>query len=118
MKRVIATVGMAAALSGALLASNAAPALAHTQRVVGAYHFTVGWNQEPIYAGGNNAVVLFLTTKSGTPMNDLGDSLKVEVVFGSQRMTLPVELALYPDAGEGRPGEYLAPFIPTAAGSL
>ena len=66
MKRFMATVAMAAALSGAFLATNVAPALAHTQRVVGAYHFTVGWNQEPIYAGVNNAVVLFLTTSGGS----------------------------------------------------
>ncbi len=117
MKRFVATVCMVGGLSGVLLATNAAPALAHTQRTVGAYHFTVGWNQEPIYAGVNNAVVLFLTTKSGTAVNDLGDSLKVEVIFGSQKMTLSLELAFDPDAGEGQPGEYLAPFIPTAAGS-
>ena len=117
MKRFLATVCMAVGLSGVVLATTAAPAIAHTQRTVGAYHFTVGWNQEPIYAGVNNAVVLFLTTNSGTPVNDLGDSLKVEVIFGSQKMTLPLELAFDPDAGEGQPGEYLAPFIPTAAGN-
>jgi hypothetical protein len=117
MKRSMATVGMAAVLSAAVLAVNAAPALAHTEREVGAYHFTVGWNQEPIYAGVNNAVVLFLTTKAGQPVNDLGDSLEVEVVFGSQKLTLPLELAFDPDAGEGQPGEYLAPFIPTSAGN-
>jgi hypothetical protein len=117
MKGFVATVCMAAGLSGVALATTAAPALAHTQRAVGAYHFTVGWNQEPIYAGVNNAVVLFLTTNSGKAVNDLGDSLKVEVVFGRQKMTLPLELAFDPDAGEGQPGEYLAPFIPTVAGN-
>src|SRR5439155_27237523 len=103
--RFIAPTGEAAGLSVAFLDSNAAQALTHTQRVVRPYHFTVGWNQEPIYAGVNNAVVLFLSTTSGNPVNDMGDSLKVEVIFGSQKMTLPLELPFDPDAGERQPGE-------------
>jgi len=117
MKRTTISVAVTLAAFGALLLLPAAPALAHQARTVGAYHFLVGWGEEPVYAGTKNSVQLILTTRSGTPVNDLGDSLKVEVVYGSQKETLPLELNFDPDSGEGTPGDYRAWLIPTAAGN-
>jgi hypothetical protein len=103
-------------LGSTLLAfASAGPALAHEERDVGTYTFTVGFGDEPAYTGLKNSVILLLS-KSGKPVIDLGDSLKVEVVFGGQSMDLgPVQ----PDfeIGEfGTPGDYRAWFFPTRPG--
>jgi len=110
---VAATLG----LSGLLVVVLLEPASAHEQRSVGAYHFVVGWANEPIYAGERNAALLILTTTDGRPVNTLGDSLKLQVGFGTQSINLPLELTYDPDTGEGTPGEYLASFIPTVPGN-
>ena len=108
--------GLAVAL--VLSAALAAPAMAHEQRKVGAYEMTVGWADEPPYVGYKNAVQLFLNDTAGKPVNDLGDTLKVEVRFGGQIMgPLPLNPGYDPDAHLGVPGEYLAPVIPTRPGN-
>jgi hypothetical protein len=117
MRRTTTAVAVAAAAFAALLVIPAAPALAHEARTVGAYHFLVGWGEEPVYAGTLNSVQLILTAGSGKPVNDLGDTLKVEVIYGTQKETLPLELNFDPDSGEGTPGDYRAWMIPTAAGN-
>lgn len=106
------------AVAAMLCAALAAPAGAHEQRKVGAYEMTVGWADEPAYVGYKNAVQLFLNDKAGKPINDLGDTLKVEVRFSGQTMgPLPLDPAYDPDAHVGVPGEYLAPVIPTRPGN-
>ena len=108
--------GLAVAL--VLSAALAAPAMAHEQRKVGAYEMTVGWADEPPYVGYKNAVQLFLNDAAGKPVNDLGDTLKVEVRAGSQTMgPLPLNPGYDPEAHLGVPGEYLAPVIPTRPGN-
>jgi hypothetical protein len=99
-----------------LVLTQAGPASAHEERTVGAYHFVVGWGEEPAYAGVKNSVQLILSARSGRPVNNLGDSLQLEVMFGSQKMSLPLELNFDPDSGEGMPGDYRAWMIPTAPG--
>jgi hypothetical protein len=101
----------------ALVLGLAVPASAHVEKKVGAYHFTVGWGDEPTYAGFRNSVQLILADAHGQPVTDLGDSLKVEVVFSGQTVTLPLETTFDPDSGEGTPGDYRAWFIPTRPGS-
>ena len=56
VKRAILIVAAAAAA----LAIAAAPAMAHTQKTVGAYQLTVGWGGEPAYAGQLNSVQLVI----------------------------------------------------------
>ena len=104
-----------AVVLGALSIGNAAPAFAHVERTVGKLKFTVGWGDEPTYAGSRNSVQLILADPKGKPITDLGDSLKVEVIFGSQTVTLPLQATFDPDTGEGTPGDYRAWFIPTRA---
>ena len=115
--KVAAWVAVVVGLSGAFVFTAAAPASAHVGRTVGAYHFEVGWGSEPAYAGFENSVQLILATTSGKPVTTLTDSLKVEVIFGTQTMQFPLEPTFDPDTGEGTPGDYRVWFIPTAAGT-
>jgi hypothetical protein len=116
LKPLAAFAGAAVALSAVTVTLQAGPALAHEARTIGAYDVEVGWGEEPAYSGIKNSVQLILTTASGKPVNDLGDSLKLDVEFANQKLTLPLELNFDPDSGEGSPGDYRAWLIPTAAG--
>src|SRR5690349_11456021 len=100
----------------ALVLSAAAPAFAHEVRKVGKYEFTVGWGDEPAYAGFKNSVQLLLHDAAGKPVNNLGDTLKVEVIYQGQTESLPLESNFDPDAGVGTPGDYRAWLIPTRPG--
>lgn len=94
------------------------PALAHEQRTVGTVRMTVGWAAEPAYTGFRNAVQLFLKDASRQPILDLGDGLRVQVLFGTQKTgLLPLDPSFDPDTGLGTPGEYDAPIIPTRPGT-
>ena len=115
-KRTAASLAAIIGLAALLVVGLSGPASAHEQRKVGAYHFVVGWGEEPAYAGIKNSVQLILSTASGKAVNNLGDSLQVEVIFGSQKMSLPLELNFDPDSGEGMPGDYRAWMIPTSPG--
>jgi hypothetical protein len=95
----------------------AAPAGAHEVRSVGAYRFVVGWGTEPAFAGQENSVQLLLTSRStGRPVVNVGNTLHVAVVFGSQTMTFALEPTFDPDTGLGTPGDYRAWLFPTAPG--
>lgn len=99
------------------------PAYAHESRDVanGKYQLRVGFVNEPVYQGLENAVFLAVCTGtcasnpdgSGTFTNGvLGafDTLKVEVTFGAQTTTLSFR------AVPRTPGRYDAKFIPTRVG--
>jgi hypothetical protein len=82
---------------------------AHERKTAGAVDLVIGWGDEPAFAGARNSVVVTLSDRSGpikTPA-----TLSVEIVFGSERMTLPLE----PVAN--RPHEYQAWVVPTRAGT-
>jgi hypothetical protein len=99
------------------LALLPATALAHEVRPVGGYVLTVGWQHEPAYTSQQNAVQLLLADSRGKAVTDLGDSLKVQVVY--QGLNMPVSTldpSYDPDTGLGKPGEYLAAIIPTRPG--
>lgn len=106
----------AGAVAGLLMAVSI-PASAHEVRTVGAYQFTVGWLHEPAYADEQNAVQFLLKDASGNPLNDLGDTLKVEVLYQGQKMAAQSLVPTFdPDTGLGMQGEYLASLIPTRPG--
>ena len=76
-----------AAVPALFIAAAAGPASAHVLKTVGPYHLLIGFGNEPTYAGAQNSVFLLLTdAKTGAPIVDegLGDTLKVEVGFGTQ----------------------------------
>ena len=65
MLRSTPRIGAAVAVVAAALVLGAAPALAHEQRQVGAYQFTVGWQHEPAYVDAQNAVQVFVHDAGG-----------------------------------------------------
>jgi hypothetical protein len=107
--------GLMAAIITMLMVGSAGPALAHEERTVGKYHFAVGFGDEPAYEGQKNSVQLILAGPNDQPVVDLTDTLKVEVMFGNQKLELPLQPNF--EVGEfGNPGDYRAWFFPTRAG--
>ena len=110
----------AAAAMFAMLLGLATPAFAHEVRKVGAYQLTVGWQHEPVYAGTQNAVQIFIHDSSGAPVDDLGTppSLKVHVIYGSTTSdALDLEPSFDEDTGLGTHGEFDAAITPTEPGN-
>ena len=89
---------------------------AHERRQVGGYVMRVGWAEEPTFAGVKNAVQVLLADAAGKPVTDLPEDLKVEIIFGTQKMG---PLALQAAFGKtfGRPGDFRASVIPTRPGN-
>ena len=102
---------LAAALAVAFVLLSASPAAAHEHKAVGKYTFTVGWGDEPAYAGFKNSVSLEVEDANHKPVADIGDGLKVEVITGSEKVTLSLSAAF------GQPGAYEAAIIPTRSGT-
>jgi len=113
----ILSLTVALGLAALLVGAWAGPATAHEGKQVGRYRFTVGFGDEPAYAGQKNSVQLLLTTAAGKPVTDLGDTLKVMVMVGNQTQDLALEPFF--EVGEsGTPGDYRAFFIPSAPGNF
>jgi len=104
----------AASLSGALMLLGAAPALAHEGRKLGDLEMEVGWGTEPAYSGEVNSVQILLV-HDGKPVVDLGDTLDVEVTFGDQTQSFPLE-PFFEEGEFGTPGDYRAWLFPTTPG--
>ncbi|HVL81971.1 MAG TPA: hypothetical protein VM840_10310 [Actinomycetota bacterium] len=86
-------------------------ALAHGQRDVDGRRFVLGWLNEPAYVEQPNAVQMIVRDGSGRPIEDLADSLTVEVRFGD-RSSGPLRF----EPAFGSPGEYHAAIVPTQPG--
>ena len=117
--RVLIALATIAAVSALFIVAVAGPASAHVLRTAGPYDLLIGFGSEPTYAGAQNSVFLLLTTaKTGAPIVDegLGDTLKVEVGFGTQTKQLPLVSSFDPDSGQGTKGVYNAYFVPTVPG--
>jgi len=73
----------------------------------------VGWGDEPSYTGFKNSVQLTITEAGGgAAVTDMGDSLKVEVIKGSEEASLPL-VANFRMGAFGTPGDYRAWLMPT-----
>jgi len=107
MRILICAIFLTLALTGS--------ALAHEHRHVGAYEMTVGWADEPSFVGFKNGVQLILHA-SEKPVLDLGDTLKVEVIFGSEKIG-PLSLERAFGKTFGTAGDYRASLVPTRAGT-
>lgn len=92
------------------------PALAHEHRTAGTVAMTVGWGDEPAYTGMKNTVQVILADKAGKPIEDVTDTLKVEVRFGSQ-LSGPLDIERAFGRTFGRPGDYRAQIVPTRPGT-
>jgi hypothetical protein len=120
MFRTSFRVAGALSVGALLLFLTAAPILAHEQRTLGSYQFTVGWLHEPTYAGIENAVQLTLKDSKGNPVDDLGSppSLQVSISTGSQTSNpLDLKASFDPDTGFGTHGQFDAAVIPTRPGA-
>ena len=107
----------ALSLTAVVAVLGAAPAFAHERRVVGPFQFVVGWGDEPVYTGFKNSVQVTLSeANGGPPITDLGESLRVEVIKGADRVTLPLE-ANFRVGAFGTPGDYRAWLTPTRPGT-
>lgn len=97
------------ALAGLLLVL-APPASAHVTKVAGPYRVSMGWRDEPPFAGFDNSVEVGVSDASGTPVKDVGGELEVEVSFGGARIRLPLRPT-------EEPGDLLAAIVPTRPGT-
>jgi hypothetical protein len=109
--RAAAVMALVAATIVALVPASAS---AHESRSQGDLEMVVGFGTEPAYAGQPNSVQLILV-HDGEPVVDLGDTLDVEVSFGDETMTLPLE-PNFAVGAFGEAGDYRAWFIPTRPG--
>lgn len=101
----------------ALMVAVATPALAHEPRDTGGFHLVVGWGEEPPYTGIKNSVhVTVSEANGGPPVTDVAGSLQVEVMKGSETLTLALE-ANFGVGASGAPGDYRAGLIPTRPGT-
>jgi hypothetical protein len=88
----------------------AGSASAHDRKTAGPLQLTIGWGDEPAFTGSRNSVIVSLSDAAG-PLKQAPATLSVEISFGSERITLPLEPAL------GRPHEFHAWLVPTRAGT-
>jgi hypothetical protein len=103
--------GRSVAIGISLVLLGAPAASAHDHLVSGDYRLTIGWADEPAFVGFKNAVSVAITDKAESPVADAGAPLMVEVSFGEQRLSLPLE------AVRQRPGEFRAWLLPTRSGT-
>jgi hypothetical protein len=103
--------GRSAALGLTLVLLGASAAAAHEHLVAGDYRLTIGWADEPAFVGFKNAVSVVITDKAESPVVDASTSVMVEVSFGEQRISLPLEPV------RQRPGEFRAWLLPTRPGT-
>ena len=82
---------------------------AHESRDVGDHTFTVGFLDEPVYAGQKSGLDLRIS-RDEQPVGGAEASLEAEVTFGQQTRDLPISPVF------GQPGAYRSVFFPTAAG--
>jgi predicted RNA-binding protein with TRAM domain len=109
-----ALVVVSALAAGTLIVLTPNAAHAHAERRAGAYTLAIGWGSEPAYAGIANSVQVLLS-RDEKPVNDLGDTLKVEVSNGGQTKSLSFEPNF--EVGEfGTEGDYRAWITPTVPG--
>src|SRR5439155_15507172 len=114
-KRTSAWVAVIVGLAAFMVVGLSGPASAHEEREVARYHFAVGFGDEPAYTGQENSVQLLLHDANDRPVTTLGDTLNVEVSYGSQKVTLPIQPFF--EVGEfGIPGDYRGWFFPTQPG--
>lgn len=99
------------ALGIAIVLMLSAVVWTHERQVVGPYRLTIGWGDEPAFAGSKNFVSLAVADAAGMPVADINGSLAVEIFFGDQRLTLPLRPAWQ------RPGEFRAWLLPTRSGT-
>jgi hypothetical protein len=111
--------GAISATCGVLLSLLVASvATAHVVKQAGPYTLEIGWQHEPTYVGEANGVQVIIHDADDQPITDLAtDDLKVVVSTGDQQTgELTFEPGFDLAEGDGNPGEYNSPIMPTAPG--
>ena len=106
--------GTAGLISLIALLLNFQLVLGHEAVTVGDYQIEYGWLDEPAIVGQQNAIVVnVLNTSSGEeqPVKDIS-SLTVTVSYGGRNKTLTLQ-----PLSEDTPGQFVAPILPTVAGT-
>jgi hypothetical protein len=117
MKRSLARISVIVPLLAVVVGAGAGPAAGHEGRTGGPLRFVVGWGDEPAYTGAKNSVQVTITEATGgAPVTDLTDTLKVEVIKGGEKLTLPLAPNFRVGAS-GTPGDYRAWLTPTRPGA-
>ena len=94
-----------------LLVLNVQLVLAHELITAGEYTLEIGWLSEPPVVGGQNAIVVNVsTTADKQPVEDIS-SLTVTISYGGHNKTLTLQ-----PLGEDTPGQFVAPILPTVPG--
>jgi hypothetical protein len=118
-RSIVLRAALVAAITGATLAPSGA-ALAHGEATQGDLALTIGFAEEPAYAGLPNAVQL-IVERGGNPVTDLkpGD-VEVEVTYGDETSEpMAMEPAFFIEGGQlvfGEAGDYHANFVPSQPG--
>jgi hypothetical protein len=99
-----------AVVAAAILALTATAALAHEQRAVGDYTFTVGMLEEPVFVGQKSGLDLRVA-RGEEPVEGLEETLQAEVTAAGETRELEITPIF------GQPGAYRSVFFPTAAGA-
>ena len=94
----------------AILCGSMATLAAHEKKVSGALDLVIGWGEEPAFTGSRNSVVVTVSDRAGA-LKDPAAALSVEIIFGSERITLPLEPVF------NHPNEFRAWLVPTRAGT-
>lgn len=111
MNRSLRLLAPALLLVALLLPFTASVASAHGHIEVGDYELVIGFHNEPAYQGEPNGLDLFVTNKkTGEKVNDLADTLKAEIIFGSSKKQFTLEPQWEED------GAYTAYVLPTEMG--
>ncbi len=94
---------------GVVVVARAPGAGAHVTKPVGDLTVSVGWRDEPAYAGLANAVQITALDRQGRPVVDPRADLTTTVSFGDATVTRPL--------APGAPGVYSADLVPTQPGT-
>lgn len=106
---MIHRIGRASVLGVLAILVSTGLALAHESRDVGEYTFTVGFLDEPVYAGQKSGLDLRIR-RGDEPVEGAEATLQAQVTFGDQSRDLEISQVF------GQPGAYRSVFFPTAAG--
>ena len=107
-----------------IVAIAAMPAGAHLHERVGDIEFTVGWADEPAFAGEPNAVQVFVNEvptgaeEEGPPVDARLVKLTVEIMFGDKASTVKMPAVPLEAFPFGSPGEFRTEtVVPTRSGT-
>jgi hypothetical protein len=107
-----------------LILASAMPTLAHEDRTMEDFSFAVGWRVEPAFSGQMNGPDVYIAIANPpaegarSALEALDVDLQIEVSFGPESITLPLEpnLPFYSESEGGGHINFVADLVPTLPG--